>query len=132
MDAKQFGWIYMFEQRAIGTKLSYYGGIEYDTRLWDEVPYWDTRKAARKWEEILEQITQVGVDWSKTREVESSTAIQFEGTFADSSCVAVLEGTLVLRDGRQFECQSRSDEIKHAFDMMARAAELAEKYADLV
>lgn len=95
IDTKKFVWAYLLERGHETTgEWSYYGSG------WESVP-------GRKWNydyhaELLQKVKNIGVDWKKTEEPESSLQTCFDGTFVDASECEALIGTLVLLDGSNY------------------------------
>lgn len=69
-------------------------------------------KAEIQKEAMLIKVKEVGIDWNKTKEPESSSNSCFDGTFADSSSTNTLLGDLFLKDGTQYKIGATSVESR--------------------
>lgn len=72
---------------------------------------------------LRSEVKSIGIDWDKTKAPRSDKAGVFNGTFAESSTVETLLGTLVLKDGSKY--------IVGASDVELRFSEYAKRLADL-
>lgn len=97
-DSLKFTWAYMIEKgRITNGNWSYYGSsFETTGRRHDYIT------AEKDMEKLRKDVKDIGIDWAKTSVPESSQESGFEGTFADSSSVETLLGTLVLKDGSEY------------------------------
>ena len=60
----------------------------------------------KPWNEFIDLVKTIGVDWNKTEAPHNKFEQCFEGTEAESSDVEVLFGILYLLDGRTFHLAS--------------------------
>jgi len=88
-NADKFAWRFLLDHGHVVGEWRYYAG--------------DFEKHPKKTTKCHELIKEVGVDWKKTRPVEDSMRSEFAGTFADSSYVKVMYGTLILNDGSTWQ-----------------------------
>lgn len=100
-------WAYLLKHGEVTTGWSYYSGY------YSGLDYSG---------DCREKIKSVGIDWDRTSTVKDDYRGKFAGTFADDDGVAVIEGTLVLKDGSRYEWGAEFDNPRSAFRM---AAELA-------
>jgi hypothetical protein len=97
IDVVKFVWAYMIEYGHITNgKWSYYGGD------WERIDGYDYNKSVKREKEMRENIKTIGVDWSKTKEPDSSLESSFTDTFHDSADVETLLGTIILNNGKEY------------------------------
>ena len=88
MNTKQMMWKFLIENGHVSERC-YYGSSHDDvtTRSWRE------GVKLAQWGDLI--------DWSKTGEVKDDSYSTFEGTFCDAGSVEVMEGTMVLLNGKK-------------------------------
>ena len=102
-------------------KWEYYAGRFNTEHMWD----WEKSKKFK--EDLIEKIKSVGIDWDRTRSPESGIESCFEGTFADSSEVETLLGTLYLKDGTEYMIGVSNAEKRFGAYVETLAAFMADK-----
>lgn len=88
-NADKFAWKFLVDNGNVVGDWEYYGGC-YNTY-------------PKKTKECRSKIKTVGIDWNKTHPATDSMRSSFNGTFADTTFVKVMMGTLVLNDGSTWE-----------------------------
>lgn len=136
MNATQFAWLYLIKNGFAGVQHSYYGGYKVDKNEPFNEEMFNKYDGSWSWfikakDDYIDLIKKIGVNWKKTKAPESSSVSKFQGTFADSKEVEMLEGTLVLKNGQRIEWIADAIEVTSVFEMMANAANGQVEYNEL-
>ena len=133
MNAKQFAWLYLIENGQAGMSPSYYGGYNPVQELKEKFSKmsWDKQWSNPFKAQFIDAIKKYGVNWDATSAPESTLVHLFQGTFADSKQEELIEGTLVLCNGRKQYWSADKVQIGNVFEMMAGAAEAIKRGTEL-
>lgn len=109
--AKEIGWAYMLERGDVVGDFQYYGGC--------------FERHVKGTDVCLAYITEVGIDWSKTKEIQDDNFDSFNGTFDDTPLyVKFFVGTLVLNNGKEYKWAQAFEEPATVFEVVAMFVEL--------
>jgi hypothetical protein len=111
-------WNYILENGGLVGKNSYYGGL-------DTEPFCCTAKGKA----VRKEIEKVGIDWKSTKPATDGFHREFAGTFAERDDeVYYVCGTLVLNNGKKYNCQSIMEYETRFLDRLRQIVNFIDQY----